>query len=98
MWLACGLGRRNFRNILRLFRDVLCRTDPQDTVLITTDGFAPYGWVVPRVYGHACVYGQVIKTRRNNRIVRVETTGRPLAVLVVLEYRRLFRPVLQLAA
>jgi transposase-like protein/IS1 family transposase len=72
MWLACGLGRRNFRNILRLFRDVLCRTDPVDTVLITTDGFAPYGWVIRRVFGHGCVYGQVIKTRRKNRIVRVE--------------------------
>ena len=25
-----------------------------------------------RLIGHACVYGQVIKTRRNNRVIRVE--------------------------
>ena len=29
-------------------------------------------WVIQRVCGHACVYGQIIKTRRKNRIVRVE--------------------------
>jgi len=28
--------------------------------------------VIARLIGPACVYGQVIKTRRNNRVVRVE--------------------------
>jgi hypothetical protein len=28
--------------------------------------------VIGRFYKHACVYGQVIKTRRNNRVVRVD--------------------------
>ena len=41
-------------------------------MLITTDGFAPYDWVISRMFGPACLYGQVIKTRRKNRVVRVE--------------------------
>ena len=40
--------------------------------LITTDGFAFYAKVIGRVFGPACLYGQVIKTRRNNRITKVE--------------------------
>ena len=40
--------------------------------LIATDGFAFYAKVVRRVFGPACLYGQVIKTRRNDRIVKVE--------------------------
>jgi hypothetical protein len=40
--------------------------------LITTDGFGFYEKVAGRVFGPACVYGQVIKTRRNDRVVRVE--------------------------
>jgi hypothetical protein len=42
------------------------------TPLITTDGFKFYERVIGRVFGPACVYGQVIKTRRNDRVVRVE--------------------------
>jgi len=37
-----------------------------------TDGFKFYERVIGRVFGPACVYGQVIKTRRNDRVVRVE--------------------------
>jgi hypothetical protein len=33
---------------------------------------APYERVIGRVFGPACVYGQVIKTRRNDRVVRVD--------------------------
>jgi hypothetical protein len=42
------------------------------TPLITTDGFKFYERVIGRVFGPACVYGQVIKMRRNDRVVRVE--------------------------
>ena len=42
------------------------------TPLITTDGFKFYEGVIGRVFGPACIYGQVIKTRRNDRVVRVE--------------------------
>ena len=40
--------------------------------LIVTDGFDFYEKVVRRVFGPACLYGQVLKTRRNDRIVKVE--------------------------
>ena len=39
---------------------------------ITTDGFEFYSNIVRHVMGAACQYGQVIKTRRNDRVVRVE--------------------------
>ena len=44
--------------------------------LIATDGFEFYEKVVRRVFGPACLYGQVIKTRRNDRVVRVERRTR----------------------
>jgi hypothetical protein len=40
--------------------------------LIATDGFQFYKRVVRRILGPACLYGQVIKTRRNDRIVKIE--------------------------
>ena len=40
--------------------------------LIVTDGFDFSEQVVRRVFGPACLYGQVLKTRRNDRIVKVE--------------------------
>ena len=39
---------------------------------IATDGFESYGAVIQRLIGPGCVYGQVVKTRRNDRVVRVE--------------------------
>ncbi len=40
--------------------------------LTATDGFGFYEKVVRRVFGSACLYGQVSKTRRKDRVVRVE--------------------------
>ena len=40
--------------------------------LIVTDGFAFYGAVIRRVFGPAALYAQVIKTRRHDRVVRVD--------------------------
>ena len=40
--------------------------------LIVTDGFEFYGTVIRRVFGPAALYAQVIKTRRHDRVVRVE--------------------------
>jgi hypothetical protein len=40
--------------------------------LIATDGFDHYFAAVLRLIGPACVHGQVIKTRRNDRVVRVD--------------------------
>ena len=66
------VGRRSYQNTLALFRDIAERANHDDVPLITTDGFEFYERVIGQVFGPACVYGQVIKTRRNNRIVKVE--------------------------
>jgi len=65
-------GKRNYRNTRDLFRDLSNRMDLETTPLITSDGFKFYERVIGRLFGPACVYGQVIKTRRNDRVVRVE--------------------------
>ena len=46
--------------------------NPDRIPLIATDGFEFYPKVISRIFGPACLYGQVIKTRRNDRIVKVE--------------------------
>jgi IS1 family transposase len=66
------VGRRSYRNTLTLFRDLANRLNVPRFPLIATDGFEFYEKVVRRVFGPACLYGQVIKTRRNDRVVRVE--------------------------
>jgi hypothetical protein len=48
------------------------RLSRQAILLITTNGFKFYERIIGRVFGSACVYGQVIKKRRNDRVVRVE--------------------------
>ena len=55
--------------------------------LIATDGFEYYVGVIERLLGSACVSGHVLKTRRNDRVGRVErrrrigTAGRLKAAL-----------------
>src|SRR5256712_3268824 len=44
----------------------------EDIPLTATDGFKFYEKAVGQVFGPACVYGQVLKTPRNDRIVKVE--------------------------
>ncbi len=46
--------------------------DFQRLPLIVTDGFNFYEKVVRRVFGPASLYAQVLKTRSNDRIVKVE--------------------------
>jgi IS1 family transposase len=72
LWPSTVIGGRSYRNTLALFRDVSKRMNPGKIPLITTDGFEFYKKVIGRVFGEACLYGQVIKTRRNDRIVKVE--------------------------
>jgi IS1 family transposase len=41
----------------------------------TTDGFPVYEEVIRRIFGPACLHGQVIKTRGNDRVIKVERRG-----------------------
>ena len=72
LWPATVVGRRSYRNTLALFRDISSRSNLDRVPLITTDGFTFYPKAIRRVFGPACLYAQVIKTRRNDRIVKVE--------------------------
>jgi len=72
LWPSTVVGKRSYQNTLVLFRDLSRRMSLEIIPLITTDGFGFYEKVVGRVFGPACVYGQVIKTRKNDRVVRVE--------------------------
>src|SRR5215475_3442301 len=72
LWSSTVVGRRSYQNTLALFRDIAERANPEDIPLITTDGFEFFERVIGQVFGPACVYGQVIKTRRSNRVMKVE--------------------------
>ena len=72
LWPSTVVGRRSYQNTLGLFRDMFNRSENIENPLIVTDGFEFYGRAVSEVIGKECLYAQVIKTRRNNRVVKVE--------------------------
>jgi transposase-like protein/IS1 family transposase len=73
LWPSTVVGKRSYQNTLALFRNVSSRMTLEQIPLIVTDGFGFYEKVIGRVFGLVCLHGQVIKTRRNDRIVKVET-------------------------
>jgi IS1 family transposase len=75
LWPSTGVGRRSYRNTLAIFRNASSRMNIEQVPLIATDGFDFYAKVIRRVFGLACLYGQVIKTRRNDRVIKVERKG-----------------------
>lgn len=74
LWPSTVVGRRSYRNTRTLLRDTGRRMGRDSVPLIVTDGYEFYERVVREVFGVACLYGQVIKTRRNDRVVKVERT------------------------
>ena len=72
LWTSTVVGRRSYRNTLALVRDVASRMTFATGLLIVTDGFKCYGTVIRRVFGPAALYAQVIKTRRHDRVGRVD--------------------------
>jgi len=72
LWPSTVVGRRTYRNTLALFRDISSRSNLQCVPLIATDGFAFYAKAIRHVFGPACLYGQVIKTRRNDCVIKIE--------------------------
>ena len=73
LWPSTVVGRRSYRNTHALFKDTSRRMRHVGFPLIVTDGFDDYEKVVRRLFGIACVYGQVLKTRRNDRVIRVDS-------------------------
>ena len=72
LWPGTVVGRRSYRNTLELLRIVVNRSKSSEKPLIVTDGFEFYGRVVRKVFGRNCLYAQVLETRQNNRVVKVE--------------------------
>ena len=72
LWAGSVLGRRSARNARAVIDGVVRRGRVVGCPLIVTDGFEYYAGAIVGLFGSACVYGQVLKTRRNNRVVRVE--------------------------
>ncbi len=72
LWISVEIGRRNFRDIKKVMTDTLQRGRIEHLFLFTTDGFEMYEWVAKRLLSGICIYGQVIKKRRENRVVRVD--------------------------
>ena len=72
LWAGSVLGRRSDRNARAVINDVVRRGRVVGCPLIATDGFEYYVGPVAGLFGSACLYGQVLKTRRNNCVVRVE--------------------------
>ena len=87
LWAGSVLGRRSSRNATAVLNDVILRGRVVGFPLIATDGFEYYVGGIERLFGSACVSGHVLKTRRNDRVVRVErrrrigTAGRLKAAL-----------------
>ena len=72
LWPSTVVGKRSYQNTLSVFRNLSSRMNLEQIPLVVTDGFRFYEKVVRRVFGPACLYGRVIKTRRNDSIVKVE--------------------------
>jgi IS1 family transposase len=72
LWLSVVVGRRTARNIRRTLQESLNRGRFTHRFLLTTDGLDLYAGVVSKVFSFLCVYAQVIKDFRNNRVYRVD--------------------------
>ena len=72
LWPSTVVGRRSYANTKALINDTLTRGNVVGTTLIMTDGFGFYERVIRTLFGVACVYAQVVKTRRKDRVIRVE--------------------------
>ena len=70
-WPATVVGKRNSENTQKLFRIVLVQTNPQCVPYVATDGYDLYESAARRCFGK-CLYAHVVKTRRRDRIVKVE--------------------------
>lgn len=71
-WISTAVGRRSYHNVKQVNGQAIRRGRFNKPILFTTDGHKPYLWAAKRLLGIACVFAQVIKTRRNNRVICVE--------------------------
>jgi IS1 family transposase len=72
LWIGSIVGRRSYRNVKSVISEAVSNGRFTHRFLFTTDGFEPYAWAVKSILGVSCIYAQVIKQRRNNRVIRVD--------------------------
>jgi IS1 family transposase len=72
LWPSTVVGRRTYSNTKLLLNQTVSRGTFTEPPLIATDGFKYYAGVIRRIFGYACIYGIVMKTRRKDRIVKVD--------------------------
>ena len=72
LWPSTVVGRRSYRSTRALLREVRNRSHTAGPPLVATDGFEFYERAVAEVFGPTCLHGQVIKTRKNDRVIKVE--------------------------
>jgi len=71
LWVSTVVGRRSYKNVRKLIGDTISRGRFKERFLFTTDGFEPYAWAAVSMLAFICVYAQVIKKRRKNRVTQV---------------------------
>ena len=72
LWVSARVGRRSLQQIKNAILNAMQRGLIKHRFLFTTDGFEMYEWAAKRLLRGVCIYGQVIKKRRENRVVRVD--------------------------
>ncbi len=72
LWVSTNVGRRSLQQIKNAILNTLQRGLLKHRFLFTTDGFEMYEWAAKRLLLGVRIYGQVIKKRRENRVVRVD--------------------------
>ncbi|MDB4665256.1 hypothetical protein OAE97_02815 [Verrucomicrobia bacterium] len=70
-WPGTVIGSRNYENTKSAIRSISKLTDPQRIPLIITDGYRFYERAIRKCFGKL-LYAQVIKTRRNDRVTKVD--------------------------
>ena len=70
-WPGTIVGSRNYENTKEAIRSISKLTDPQRVPLITTNGYKFYERAIRKCFGK-CLYAQILKTRRNDRVTTVD--------------------------
>jgi transposase-like protein/IS1 family transposase len=72
LWISKVVGNRNYRSVRTLLAQVIDACRIVNLFIFTTDGFEPYFWAAKNLLVSICLYAQVIKKRRKNRVIKVE--------------------------
>ena len=72
LWISKVLGNRNYRNVKTLLSQLIDSSRIVNLFIFTTDGFEPYSWAAKSLFDSICLYAQVIKKWRKNRVIKVE--------------------------